>query len=374
MTFLIALAVASAVPLVTLAYVPQQALAAAGQGYLGNTDQRCPAFAVAMGLCNEREYLPISFEATAGQVGEFKAVVVEDCEDGLPARMVEVGLQKSYNLRPDGTERASFNFKPGRHQLPVNEAEGIVGSREAHGLLRTQEKDPEDPSGAAYCYATVEWRAFPGAHAGGALLPLPEHGVSAEPGASGNPPSQISASEEQECVNIAVSGLVKDPGNGLTMYHAGIRPDTPGLDRNTFQDVRGSYRFQTMPDGSAPGQPDCSGIHRAAASRLEMQSEKHPAKFRLLIKQPAFPVEPSRSGMVGVGVDWGATGSEGIFDRCPDGKHWLKVRDKETLLARDVRTHKLLGTRIYTWPVRISGSCRAAARSSRLVNGFGVRK
>lgn len=86
-------------------------------------------------------------------------------------------------------------------------------------------------------------------------------------------------------------------------------------------------------------------------------------------------VSRSNSEVIWIGVHWGATGSEGIFNQCPDGKHWLKVRDKETLYAKDGRTGAILPERrTYDWPVKVRGSCAAAARSAHLVNGWGVRK
>lgn len=186
--------------------------------YAGTTDQLCPPFAVAKELCEERERLPISLEATSTRIDSIKATVVEHCEDGLPPRLVEIELPHSYRLKREGSDRASFNIKLGAHPLPGNEAEGFVRRQEARGELAALQKDPDDPTGEAYCYAEISWQVFPGRGSGTALTALPEGGASEAPGAVSSPPPV------QRCRTAALARprVVR----ALKMTHPGIWPNT----------------------------------------------------------------------------------------------------------------------------------------------------
>lgn len=85
--------------------------------------------------------------------------MVEQCEDDLPPRIVEVEIRRSYRLVREGQDRAHFNMGRERHRR--NAASGVVRRRVANGYLTALSRAPDDPGGETYCYAGVRWRASP---------------------------------------------------------------------------------------------------------------------------------------------------------------------------------------------------------------------
>jgi hypothetical protein len=190
--------------------------------------------------------------------------------------------------------------------------------------------------------------------------------------ADGTAVPSLTSAETSECVRIATSGILPSLStskNRPTMYEAGIRVFTPGI--RGAQRVEGGYGFAVLPDGSEAGTPDCRSIHRFDKQKLKMQSPRRHGAWIVLLK-----LGPNWTGNgiyknapdVGIGVSWQAASPlepYWVFNRCRHGK-WLKVREEHTLIARDIQTGRNLGSRKYVWPVKVRGSCGAAARSARL--------
>jgi hypothetical protein len=317
--------------------------------YAGTTDQLCPQFAIEKELCGERERLPISLEATATRIESIKATVVENCEDGLPSRLVEVELQHSYRLKREGSDRASFNVKLGAHPLPGNEAEGFVRRQEARGELAALQKDPEDPAREAYCYAGISWQVFPRKGPGPALPTLPELGESEAPGAPSSPPPV------QQCLARALARprVVR----ALKMTHSGIWPDTG---HPYEQAVGGQFAYEAVPAA-------CSERYeRSARGELEMLRDGHWIR--------------TYYGTTGwVGLDAGkapvhtggghpdAPGRAPEYNSCVGGRfHRVRI----TILTSLTRPalNKIEGRRRWRFPVAVHGSCAAASRSEQRVH------
>jgi hypothetical protein len=160
-----AAAVVSLLAAVALAFVPAAGAATVpvrpGE-YVGMTTQLCPKFAVAAGACQELERLPMSLTVTATKVTSIRATVVEHCEDNLAPRIVEVEIPHSYRLHrenPGPNVIVSFNLRAGKGA--GKSAGGWFKHQIGKGGLSFVEKDSEDPTGEAYCYARVGWRARP---------------------------------------------------------------------------------------------------------------------------------------------------------------------------------------------------------------------
>jgi hypothetical protein len=162
------------------------------------------------------------------------------------------------------------------------------------------------------------------------------------------------------------------------MYHAGIRTNT--IDGPKGEIIKGTFWARNLPDGSEPGEPNCSDIERWENSRLEMQTARNRSVWSDLTPgrlihgsyspPKSFPTtnsnNPNGLGTVGPGTWFANLVTERrLYNQCPDGKHWLKVRAKTTLFAKEIQTGKILGSREYIWPVKVRGSCAAAARSAR---------
>ncbi len=95
---------------------------------------------------SERERLPISLEASSIEIDPIEETVVETCDDGLPPRLVEIGLPHGHRLRSERSDRPSFNLKLGAPPLPGNEAEGFVHRRvEARARLTGIDAEAERP-------------------------------------------------------------------------------------------------------------------------------------------------------------------------------------------------------------------------------------
>jgi len=78
------------------------------------------------------------------------------------SEIVEVEIPHSYRLHrenPGPNVIVSFNLRAGKGA--GNSAGGWFKHQIGKGGLSFVEKDPEDPSGEAYCYARVGWRARP---------------------------------------------------------------------------------------------------------------------------------------------------------------------------------------------------------------------
>jgi hypothetical protein len=127
--------------------------------YRGGTSQLCPQFAIVAGLCGDLEKLPISFKATRTKISQIRATVVEQCEDNLPPQLVQVAINRSYRLVWEDKDRAHFNARNEARRR--NAASGFVRRQVANGYLTALHKSVNDPSGEAYCYASVQWRATP---------------------------------------------------------------------------------------------------------------------------------------------------------------------------------------------------------------------
>ena len=317
--------------------------------YAGTTDQLCPQFAIEKELCGERERLPISLEATATRINSIKATVVETCEDGLPPRLVEIELPRSYRLKREGSDRASFNLKLGAHPLPGNEAEGFVRRQEARGELAALQKDPDDPVGEAYCYAGISWQVFPGKGTGATFPPLPGGGEPAAPAVATSPPPV------GECLAKALAR--PRVTRALKMIHPGIWPDTG---RPYEQAVGGQFAYEAVPAACA------ERYERSARGELEMLRGGHWIR--------------TYYGATGwVGLDAGkapvrtggghpdAPGRAPEYNNCVDGRfHEVRI----TILTSLTRPalNKNEGRRRWRFPVAVHGSCAAASRSEQRVH------
>lgn len=317
--------------------------------YAGTTDQLCPAFAIAKGLCNERERLPISLEATPTRIDSIKATVVENCEDGLPPRLVEVELQHGYRLKREGSDRASFNLKLGGHPLPGNEAEGFVRRQEGRGELAALQKDPEDPTGEAYCHGEISWQVFPGRSSGSALPALPEHGESAAPGTANSPPPI------RQCLAKALAR--PRVTRALKMIHPGIWPDTgPPYE----QEVGGQFAYGAVPAACA------ERYQRTARAQLEMLRGGH--WIRTYYDTTGWTGLGAGKALVHTGGGHpDAPGRAPEYNDCVGGRfHEVRI----TVLTSLTRPalNKVEGRRRWRFPVAVHGSCAAASRSEQRVH------
>ncbi len=124
------------------------------------TTQLCPSFGVSSGRCEERERLPMSLKVAGGKVTAIRAMVVEHCEDDLPPQLVEMEIPRSYKLHKEGAApnvQVSFNLLSPK--TAGSRADGWFKRGIGKGELSFVNKDPEDPTHEAYCYAKVGWRA-----------------------------------------------------------------------------------------------------------------------------------------------------------------------------------------------------------------------
>ncbi len=180
--------------------------------------------------------------------------------------------------------------------------------------------------------------------------------------------------DQKQCVHIVVS-TVPYPGkkSGYTMYHAGIRPYVGHQRRPRMQTIRGAEFAKELPDGSEPGQPDCSGMRRWIYDpRYSMESARHRHTWVTLVGGNIGIPWTNGNNPLGLepvnGLEGQAFSNYWLnwqYNQCPDGKHWLRVRATEILVAKDLQTGQVLGSRRYVWPVKVAGNCAAAARSAR---------
>lgn len=160
------------------------------------------------------------------------------------------------------------------------------------------------------------------------------------------------------------------------MYHAGIRGGTVGL---PSQILKGRYWAEVLPDGSEPDEPDCtSEVQILENDQVLMQNPHHRSAWTYIAGDRSRSNKPiyvhivnlnSPSGFRQVGVEAQSPGDvwlDWMFNQCPDGKHFLKVRTQTTLIAEDIQTDQILGKHTYIRPVKVIGNCAMAARSARI--------
>ncbi|HEX3957489.1 MAG TPA: hypothetical protein VHZ03_12800 [Trebonia sp.] len=320
--------------------------------YRGTTSDPCPQFAVAEELCNEQERLPITFQASPTEITAIRAVVVERCEDDLPPRITEVDLNRTYTLRREGADRATFNIKLGGRRRPSNEAEGIVRRQVARISVGALNKDPDDPNHEAYCYGGAGGRLTPATTDRGAGAPFPflrhRQAIGAISSPSNPPPVQ-------QCRSAALASPVV--ANPLRMIEAGIWPLT-GFPRE--QAAVGSFRYKSVPE-------TCGERYvRSAQGELEM--------FRGGRWIIIYPATTGWSGL-GEGRARVRTGGghpdapEGApdFNNCVAGR-FHKVRITIITSLTRPALGNVEGRRLWRYPVAVYGSCAKAKLSERRVH------
>lgn len=177
----------------------------------------------------------------------------------------------------------------------------------------------------------------------------------------------------QECVQ---AGTAKPTVNHKpTMYHAGIRPFTPGFPRKS-EVVIGSLSYPAMPDGST--QPDGStanctpGFTRPASFQLQMQKPHERSEWRdLEAGKGVLANNPYGDQPIRARTFWFPIHAQPAwyFNQCVGGRGWLKIRDKITLEVQDAQTRQTLGQRTYIIPGSVHGTCQSARFSARVTKG-----
>lgn len=321
--------------------------AAAPGPYDGETEQHCPAVGAASGACKEGFNLPVSFTVQGSRMINLRAMVFQQCEDGVAPRLAIIELPQSFRLHwewgPRAGARMTFDSNPDSEGLERNGTIGSIHGGKANGYLSTLSKIAED----TYCFGVVQWRATSTSHPDQKFWP---EAIPAEPVEVAPSPALL-----QTCITaMSAPPRVAAP---LEMVHAGVWPNT-GFPYE--QEVVGALAYEDMPQACP------SRYARTSHADIQMLKKGKWVTTRVWVASVGDDGFTTRISTYGGHPDIPARAPE--YNTCQSGHRFHEVRIRVTSSLTRPALQEKEGSRQWFYPVKVEGSCAAATTSAERVH------